>query len=221
MKTINLIHAATVGLLTFFLLASTAQYAQSAVLIGDPGAGKLPAAGLLSTDGFKLSSEAKIRSGTDLGGGIGVRSPYEGLLSGALRPYYAVTSDVATAKFDRAIDGLSFIWGSPDTYNYVAGILGGKEQFRFTGAALGDTESVTAKGAWRVRLQSFKADTIVFGSTGASFEFANIKAMFTDPPKPPTAPEMPEVAPVPLPAAGMLLIGALAGLGFVRRRRGS
>lgn len=132
------------------------------------------------------------------------RSPFQGAPGGleATTSYWNVLAgQTATLLLDGPLTSLSFLWGSVDTYNYVR---------LYNGATLMDTitnldlinpsNPVLATGAAFVTITGVTFDRVEFASGGNSFEFSN-------------------VAPVPLPAAGFLLIGALGGLAVVRRRK--
>ena len=118
----------------------------------------------------------------------------------------------ATFDFGGPESVLQFVWGSVDKFNfltfYLLGVqvdafnftsLAGAQAAGFTGGRSMGQDSMTA------RITNIGAgffDRVVLKSTQDAFEFANLR-----------------VVPVPLPAGGLLLIGALGGLAFVRRRR--
>lgn len=103
---------------------------------------------------------------------------------------------------------LTFLWGSIDSYNAVKFYLGGVEQAVVDGNAAFDAGGLpAASGAAFVKVSDLSFDRIEFysnhpggGADTAAFEFSNV------------------VATVPLPAGGLLLLGALGGLAVLRRR---
>ena len=133
----------------------------------------------------------------------GVRlSPYEGTSFAGT----AYTSVSAGGFAEYALGGvkkmISFVWGSPDSYNSVEFLLGG---------ILQDTLTVSNAGANLANPFATVSnidggmgfDSIVFRSSQNAFEYGNLTAA------------------VPLPAGGLLLAGAFGGLGAIRRRRKS
>lgn len=125
------------------------------------------------------------------------RSPWEGTaLDGSV---YSSITGTATYVFDSLRTSFSLVWGSPDSYNslqffngstLVATVLGSS----ITGCCGGNVPSSL------VTIADLQFDSVVFVSSTAAFEYANISA-------------------VPLPAGGLLLIGGLAGLAALRRRK--
>jgi hypothetical protein len=118
----------------------------------------------------------------------------------------------ATFDFGGPQNVLQFVWGSVDVYNFLTFYLGGVQvdAFNFTnyagmlaagfdGGRSPGQDSMTARIS-DIGLGSF--DRVVFTSSQDAFEFANLTA-----------------AQVPLPAGGLLLVGALGALACLRRRR--
>lgn len=109
--------------------------------------------------------------------------------------------------FDTVQTGFDFLWGSIDSYNTLTFLLGGASVASFTGddiAALFGLTPTSNPNYEKVALLHFTDfgegfDGIMFASSVNAFEFA--------------------LAPVPLPATGLLLLGALGALGALRRRR--
>ena len=105
----------------------------------------------------------------------------------------------------------TFLWGSIDSYNSVEFLLGGISQLVYSGTdlinkSLFDTLGGTGPHYEQVALVTFSKfergfDTVIFKSPKAAFEMAL------------------SPVPVPVPAAGLLLIGALGGLAALRRRK--
>jgi hypothetical protein len=139
------------------------------------------------------------------GSSAGVRkSPWEGTVFADNA--YASINGTATFTLDPGSlqNAISFVWGSPDSYNSI--------QFFKSGVAVAfDSLSGTqvtgygpnniANAQVTVRATDY-FDSFRFTSTQAAFEYANL-----------------EVSAVPLPAGGLLLIAALGGAAALRRRK--
>ena len=105
----------------------------------------------------------------------------------------------AKLVFDTVQNSLSFLWGSPDTYNDLIFYLAGSVVAEFQGSPI--TGSPSAGSVFVTYSGLF--DQVWFKSDpNNAFEFASITA-----------------TPVPLPAAGWLLLAGIGGLVVMRRRR--
>ena len=109
-------------------------------------------------------------------------------------------ANTATLALTSLRSTLSFLWGSPDGYNFVTLINSlTSAEVTFSLADLLPVNTV-GRGAEYVTIAGFSFDTVEFVSTSPAGEFSNISA-------------------VPLPAGGLLLIGAIGGLAALRRRK--
>ncbi len=143
------------------------------------------------------------------------RSPFEDLGAGNYDsiPYFSVGNNhgpaLAQLLLSSAQNTLSFLWGSPDDYNFVTlinrALTMGDPNFALVVGLNDLTNPPLGGSATFVSIAGFTFDKVEFYSGAVSFEFANITT---------TAP-----APVPLPAGGLLLVGALGGLAALRRRK--
>ena len=119
--------------------------------------------------------------------------------NGALSPVSLTFTSVQSA--------FTFLWGSIDEYNSVEFLLGGVSQLVYTGFDLITDFGLIQDGpnyeeVALVKFSEFDGggfDTVTFTSPKAAFEIA--------------------LPPVPVPAAGLLLLGALGGLAALRRRK--
>lgn len=102
-------------------------------------------------------------------------------------------------------DNVSFVWGSPDSYNTLAFYAGNALIDSITGSAITPQANLGFAAAYVTLTTASLFDRVVFSSATNSFEYAFPDAYVT--------------APVPVPAAGMLAIGGLGALAALRRRR--
>jgi len=123
--------------------------------------------------------------------------------------FYSVISrgGTATIDFGAGISTFSFLWGSPDTYNFVDITTNNLPETTYTGTMLGVLGGFTSGGSnANTRLFTISGDdgtlinSLTFRATGIAFEVAS-------------------PSPVPLPAAAWLLLSGLAGLGLIGGRR--
>ena len=140
------------------------------------------------------------------------QSPFNNTTLQDTRSYYSVggstdsdgtSTTPVTLNFGSAVTSFNLLWGSIDQYN----VLTFSDGSSYTGTDIvnGLTISGSSPNYEDVALVKFSFDTPVtfasFASSSPAFEFA--------------------VAPVPVPAAGLMLLGALGGLAMVRRKRKS
>lgn len=211
--------AATLGLLsvlpTSAAVVSVVANAPASWALVDPGEsltvtgtwGPAPAIVMGSESGLFKSpfDPAKANAGTDV--------PLAQQVPGwAKIEYYSVgTPDLvpspAILKFDERQISLSLLWGSIDLYNAIEFYLNGVLKSTVTGDDLFDNGGLpAASGAAFVKITErfnevrFRSNFDEEGDI-AAFEFSNV------------------VAAVPIPAGGLLLIGALGGLAALRRRK--
>lgn len=174
----------------------------------------LPNGGSWST----LPGSPEIESGSVAGQ---YRSPFEGLGVGSYEDidfWNVVANNTAILSLGSLRSTFSVLWGSVDNYNalrltnvgagtsIVIGTAGAEAALL---AAVGGSidyvlgtpdAPVLSSGASLVTVSGFMFDQVEFITTTNSIEFSNVAA-------------------VPLPAAGLLLIGGLGALAAVRRRK--
>ena len=135
-----------------------------------------------------------------------------------LLPYTSVQADsTATYTFTSLETSLSLLWGSPDSYNYIAFFSGPNGTGSPEGVIGGGALLLQTYGHDQVTLNlgGLTFDSVVFSSIGSNaFEFANLQATggSLDQPVNP-------LQPTPLPAALPLFAGGLGIIGFIARSR--
>jgi hypothetical protein len=133
------------------------------------------------------------------------RSPLQGA-GGTLEedtPYWNVLGrETGILDFDGTHTSLSLLWGSVDTYNTIEFWLGGSLVTSVISTLLAPAPVPgNSGGASFVTVSNLTFDEVRFVSNSNSFEFLGVSAA------------------VPLPAGGLLLIGAIGGLAALRRRK--
>jgi hypothetical protein len=108
-----------------------------------------------------------------------------------------------TLTFGTGVTSFDILWGSIDSYNTLT-FSDGSNTLTYTGNDIAALLGLSGQTNYeQVALLHFTFDTAMtsatFSSSQAAFEFA--------------------LAPVPLPAAGLLLLGGLGALGAAKRRR--
>jgi len=176
---------------TFLLLSSPAQctLAVPCTLTGSVNA-EIVGGSILNSD----QPFADIPAGSIVGGNFLSAGP--------------TTTAPSTVTFDSGIDYISFLWGSPDTYNRLT-VITTAGDVNFTAAGLGF--SVTNGDQSFSQYVQFTADAGVdilglrFNNSPAvnAFEVANFTV----------------TAPVPEPETYALMLAGLGAIGFISRRR--
>lgn len=116
---------------------------------------------------------------------------------------YQAVRIFTAATWDRAGDKIRFIWGSPDAFNTLRFLDANDDVIdAYTGDQLAALAGVNQAEGW------------VFAEFTPSASFSSIR--FTN-----NTPDAYEIglAAVPVPAAGLMLLSAIAGLGYMRRRK--
>lgn len=105
-----------------------------------------------------------------------------------------------------ASNSLSFLWGSPDSYNYVQVFLNDATSTIFSLANIPPMVSsgLLANYVTFGATAGTKITSVNFSTSGTAFEFSNIRP-----------------SEVPVPAGGALLLAGLAGVAALRRRNKS
>jgi len=139
--------------------------------------------------------------------------PGENFLAAGPTPGGFGVLNTATLMFTTPVSYISFLWGSPDTYNTLTVIStgGGSQTFTATGVGFGAAFPVTNGDQSFMQSVQFQGlsgsliTSLVFTSTGDSFEVGHFTVQ----------------APVREPETYALMFGGLGALGFlaVRRKR--
>jgi hypothetical protein len=123
---------------------------------------------------------------------------------GVSQPYTSVgRASWAEYSWAGAIyETLKFVWGTPDTFNYVEFYRAGKLIDTIKGFGNGKNIALPTLLVTEIGDEG-GFDTVRFGSKGVAFEFSNIEV---------------GPSPIPVPAAGLMLLTALGGMALLRRR---
>ena len=120
------------------------------------------------------------------------------------------TTEPSTVTFASALDYVSFLWGSPDTYNSLK-VITTNGEFGFTAAGIGGFASTNGDQAYSQYVQfTAGANEDILGlrfensPSVDAFEVANFSAT---------------VAAVPEPETYALMLAGLGAVGFISRRR--
>lgn len=186
----NLLATGAIAVLSWGSIASAATISYSAT----------PAVAFANPIGTLVSGTFN-QNVTDPGLVSGVRrSPWENTdLNGKV---YSSITGVASYAFGGLNSIFSLVWGSPDTYNSLAFYKAGIFVWSVTGADIVGCCGSNIISKPLVTFADFgQFDRVDFASGSPAFEYANISAT------------------VPVPAAGVLLMGAFGGLAALRRRK--
>lgn len=117
--------------------------------------------------------------------------------------YYALRrGETATLEADGVSNSLSLLWGSIDdspTWNLISFYLNGSLVDAVSGENVVDAG--LRAGPTIIEISDVTFDAVVFSASSNAFEFSNVS-----------------VAPVPLPASGLLLLVGMGGVVLLRRR---
>lgn len=138
------------------------------------------------------------------------QSPFNNTPDLGTQDYFSVGGGTVlgpvTLTFGEMQTAFQLLWGSIDSYNTIAFFDGVTEVFSFTGTQLVNkfTSGLTGRNYELVALVNFDFGqegftSVRFASSTPAFEFG--------------------LAPIPLPAGGVLLLTALGGLAVLRRRK--
>lgn len=135
------------------------------------------------------------------------RSPFEGYPRRNKIDYFVVGLDknapsVNSLEFSVPANEFSFFWGSPDTYNTLSFLNNGNLVVSYTGS---DVTKNLGSGAVWFALSDILFDEVKFATTQQAFEFSNIEVNIPNP--------------IPLPAAGWMLLSALVGTYILNHKR--
>jgi hypothetical protein len=114
--------------------------------------------------------------------------------------YSSVSKGFASYDFGGVFNRLSFVWGTPDTYNSLQFFLGGILVDSVAGFGNGKNIALPTVTITDIGTTGF--DSVRFVSTRTAFEYSNLS-----------------LAAIPVPASVLLLLTAIGGMAAVRRRK--
>lgn len=123
--------------------------------------------------------------------------------------YDALTRGSVAYAMGGLFDSIRLVWGSMDPGNTIDFLLGGNVVDSVNGLQT-ILATKSTRSAYLEIFSKASFDSIVIRMPGVAFEYGNLQGGKAVPTSP---------APVPLPAAGLMLAGSLAGFGLLRRRR--
>lgn len=138
------------------------------------------------------------------GSAISRRSPWQGTSNPGASYTAVLRESSATYDFTTAMDGISFLWGSVDTYNTINFYSGTVLVDTLTGTDVINGGASDGDGWINISILAASFDSMVFVSTENAFEYSNLV-----------------VTAVPLPAALPLYGAGIAVLGFIGWRKRS
>lgn len=217
LRTTSLAAVAAIGLAAAAQAATVVIVANSAQGPGNTAHLYAPGFTDYTNAGATWSTDPSIGPGNASGA---AQSPFNNTPLLGTNEYFAVgpgsVPSPVTLTFGKVQSAFRMLWGSIDRYNKIAFGLGESEVFSLTGTqlagllglpALSPTSSGNFEHVALLTFKDFRFDSVTFEAFDPArgnvdrnaFEFA--------------------LAPVPLPAGGLLLIGGLAGLAMLRRRK--
>lgn len=129
--------------------------------------------------------------------------PWAGTAAANIGTYTVVFAN-STASYDlKPTDTISFVWGTPDSWNQLSFYDGATLVDSITGSSIVTQSNVA--GAYVTLSTALSFDRVVFASQQNAFEYAFPQEYVT--------------SAVPVPAAGLLAMGGIAALAGLKRRR--
>jgi hypothetical protein len=135
----------------------------------------------------------------------GVRlSPWQGTAGAATNVFTSVAVGFAEYSFNTLKGSLSFVWGSPDSFNSVQFFRNGSLIDTVIGFGTGKNLALPTALMTLIG-DDMGFDAVRFVSERKAFEYGFVTVT--------------DLAPIPVPAAGLLLLTAVGGVAALRRRK--